>query len=195
MTRKEPLNHKDTKTRSVRLIASIGIALLLIPSVPAGSNLLENSPFLPTDQAATVAQQAAPLELRSILMEGGQYEFSLYDSAKKQSTWIGLNEPGDGILVKTFDPTKNVVTVEHRSRTYTLALKEARISPMSPQFGGAVATATLPNQAQVTIGSAAVAAPNLDPHAESRKRFAQEVAMARKLANTTDSAAPSDQPQ
>jgi hypothetical protein len=117
------------------LMVPLWSALILVPSVQAGSNLLENSPFLPTEQAAAVAQQAAPLELRSILMEGGQYEFSVYDTATRQSTWVGLKEPGHEFLVKTFDPTKNVVTVERRSRTYTLALKEARIAALAPANG------------------------------------------------------------
>lgn len=102
---------------------------MLVPSVWADSNLLENSPFLPTGQAAAAAQQSAPLELRSIVKEGGQYEFSLYDAAKRQSTWIRLNEPGTDFLVKAFDPANNVVTVEQHSRIYTLALKEGKIAP------------------------------------------------------------------
>jgi len=112
--------------------ALLAIALMsTIRSARADSNLLENSPFLPTSQAAAAAQQPAPLELRSIVKEGGQYEFSLYDSAKKRSTWIRLNEPGNDFLVKAFDPANNAITVEHHSLTYTLALKEARIVPLS----------------------------------------------------------------
>ena len=106
----------------------------------AASNLIENSPFLPVGQTASAAQQTAPLELRSIVKEGGQYEFSLYDPAKKQSTWIRLNEPGTEFLEKAFDPANNSVTVEQHSRIYTLTLKEARIallsvSPVAPPSG------------------------------------------------------------
>ena len=105
-------------------------ALSAVLAARAESNLLKNSPFLPTDQAAASSQQSAPLELRSIVMENGQFEFSLYDPAKKQSTWIKLNEPSHNLLVKTFDPVNNVVTVEHHSQTYTLALKEGRAIPL-----------------------------------------------------------------
>ncbi len=121
--------------------ALLAIALMsTIRSARADSNLLENSPFLPTSQAAAAAQQPAPLELRSIVKEGGQYEFSLYDSAKKRSTWIRLNEPGNDFLVKAFDPANNAITVEQHSLTYTLTLKEARIAlsanyPMTPAGG------------------------------------------------------------
>jgi hypothetical protein len=104
----------------------VGLMAFALPA-HAESNLLENSPFLAPESVARTAQQTAPLELRSIVKEGGQYEFSLYDSVKKQSTWVHLNEPGSGFLVKTFDAANNAVTVEQHNRTYTLALKEAKI--------------------------------------------------------------------
>jgi hypothetical protein len=97
----------------------------------AESSLLQNSPFLPTGQLAGTTQEAAPLELRSIIKDGGRYEFSLYDSAKKRSTWVTLQEPGHDFLVKAFDPANDAVTVEHRSRTYTLTLRDAKIIPLA----------------------------------------------------------------
>ena len=39
--------------------------------IRAGSTLLENSPFLPPNTSAGAAQEASPLELRSILRAGG----------------------------------------------------------------------------------------------------------------------------
>ncbi len=106
-------------------------------SAPAASNLLENSPFLPANNAQGAAQEATPLELRSILKAGSVYEFSLYDTAKKQSTWIGLNESGHDFLIKAFDPANDTVTVEQRSRTYKLTLKEAKIALLSTPPGPA----------------------------------------------------------
>lgn len=119
----------------------LGVAMAALP-LHATSNLLENSPFLPVGAAAGAAQEAAPLELRSILKEGGDYEFSLYDTAKKQSTWARLNEAGHDFMVKAYDPDKELVTVEQKSRTYKLALKEAKIIPMaavSPAQSSAIA--------------------------------------------------------
>jgi hypothetical protein len=105
----------------------LGVTMVALP-LHATSNLIENSPFLPANGAAGAAQQAAPLELRSILKEGGEYEFSLYDAAKKQSTWARLNEPGHDFTVKGFDANKETVTVEQKGRTYQLALKESKIA-------------------------------------------------------------------
>jgi len=112
----------------------------IIMSARAASNLLENSPFLPADVAAHASPSTAPLELRSILEEGGQYEFSLYDPDRKQSTWVRLNEPGNPFLVKSFEPATNVVTVEHHNRTYTLALKEGEAAPFVAPSSRLVAT-------------------------------------------------------
>jgi hypothetical protein len=109
------------------MLLSVGLMSMVVLA-RAESNLLENSPFLPPDTIAHTTQQSAPLELRSIVKEDGQYEFSLYDSAKKQSTWVRLNEPGSEFRVKTFDPANNAVTVEQQGRIYTLALKDAKIS-------------------------------------------------------------------
>jgi hypothetical protein len=117
------------------ILPLLGMVALGLPA-PAASNLLENSPFLPPNNSPGAAQQAAPLELRSILKAGGVYEFSLYDTAKKQSTWVGLNESGHDFLVKAFDPANDTVTVEQRSRTYKLTLKEAKIALLSTPPGG-----------------------------------------------------------
>ena len=107
------------------------IVLVISPLQAAtSSNLLENSPFLPPDAAARAGQQAAPLELRSILLEDGRYEFSLYDPSRKQSTWVGLDEKGNDFVVTSFDPSREVVGVSLRGHTYTLALKEATIAPL-----------------------------------------------------------------
>lgn len=119
-----------------RLILPLLSVVILIPSVQADSNLLENSPFLPPNVSATgAAKEAAPLELRSVLKAGGDYEFSLYDTARKQSTWARLNEPGYDFVVKAFDPEKDTVTVELRNRTYKLTLKEAKINQLGTAPG------------------------------------------------------------
>lgn len=110
-----------------RLILPLLVAAMAPPLV-AASNLLENSPFLTPNLAAGAALENAPLELRSVLLANGVYEFSLYDPVKKRSTWTTLNETGHEFVVKAFDPQKQTVTVEQRSRTFQLALKEAKIA-------------------------------------------------------------------
>jgi len=117
---------------SRRWLAPLLGAVALAAPLPAASGLLDSSPFLPPNApAGAAAKDAAPLELRSILKDGGEYEFSLYDTGRKQSTWAKLNEPGHDFMVKAFDPDKETVTVEQQNRTYKLALKEARIVPLN----------------------------------------------------------------
>src|SRR5512146_1302867 len=120
----------------------VGVIALARPLV-AESNLLDNSPFLPPNVAGAVGAGAAPLELRSVLKAGGEYEFSLYDTAKRQSTWVKLNETGHDFVVKAFDPANDSVTVEQQNRTYKLALKEAKIVPL--------AVVAVPNANQVPL--------------------------------------------
>jgi hypothetical protein len=129
----------------------LGVTLAGLP-LRAGSNLLENSPFLPAAGAAATAQQTAPLELRSVLKEGGEYQFSLYDAAKKSSTWARLNESGHDFILKVYDSDKETVTVEQKGRTYKLALKEAKIALMTATPGQPPMIAGVsPNGGQTTL--------------------------------------------
>ena len=113
-----------------RIVPLLSAAAMALP-LSAGSNLLENSPFLPPNSPGAAAKEATPLELRSILRDGDDYEFSLYDTAKKQSTWAKLNESGHDFVVKAYDAARETVTVEQQNRTYKLTLKEARIVPLN----------------------------------------------------------------
>jgi hypothetical protein len=121
----------------------LGMAVAALP-VRAASNLLENSPFLPSNLGPGAAQEAAPLELRSILKEGADYEFSLYDPAKRLSTWARVDEPGHEFMVKAFDPGKEIVTVERGNRTYKLVLKESKIIPLASAPSPAPLVAGMP---------------------------------------------------
>jgi hypothetical protein len=115
------------RVRLFRWLLPLGAAVAAWP-VMAASNLLENPPFAPANTAASSAQDNTPYELRSILLANGVYEFSLYDPAKKRSTWATLNEPGRDFVVKSYDPDKQTITVEQRNRTYQLTLKEGKIA-------------------------------------------------------------------
>jgi hypothetical protein len=131
-----------------RIVPLLSAAAIALP-VCAASNLLENSPFLPPNSSGAAAREAAPLELRSVIRAGGDYEFSLYDTAKRQSTWARLNESGHDFVIKAYDADHETVTVEQQNRTYKLTLKEARIVPLNivPVANQPPAIATLPQTA------------------------------------------------
>ena len=72
---------------------------------------------------------------------GDGYRFSIYDSTSKSSAWSRLNETGHHFLVRSYDETRDSVTVEHQGRTLTLALRTAKVAsapvnvPQAPQPG------------------------------------------------------------
>lgn len=59
---------------------------------------------------------------------GDDFMFSIYDSAKRMSAWIRANEPGHEFVVRSFDASRDSVTVEYQGRTLTLALKTAKVA-------------------------------------------------------------------
>jgi hypothetical protein len=143
------------------ILLTLGIAPLVLP-VQAGSSLLVNSPFLPLSGPAGTAQEGAPLELRSVFKAGEEYEFSLYDSAKKQSTWIRLDEPGHDFVVKAYDPEKDTVTVELRNRLIKLTLKEAKIAQLTIATGQPLAAVASAPQTVASRGQPSPALPGRD---------------------------------
>ncbi len=153
-----------------RIAPLLSAAAIALP-VSAASNLLENSPFLPPNASgAGAARETAPLELRSIIKTGGNYEFSLYDTARRQSTWARLNETGHDFLVKAYDADQETVTVEQQNRTYKLTLKEAKIVPLNmmpvPNQPASIATVqstTAPAGARNQPGTATAADRNQGP--------------------------------
>jgi hypothetical protein len=157
------------------LAAMLGASLLLASTARAESNLLQNSPFLPSDISASSAQPTSPFELRSVLIEDGQYEFSLYDIARKQSTWIFLNKPVDGLLVRSFDAANRAITVEQRGRTYTLALKEAKIAALG-SVAGLPPTAAGSAQSSTVDQETPTAPISLKELAQRRNRLSKELA-------------------
>jgi len=134
------------------VIGSLLSAAVMALPLRATSNLLENSPFLPGNVAAAgPGQGSAPLELRSILREGDEYEFSLYDAAKKQSTWAHVNEAGHDFTVKAYDPDKQVVTIEQKNQIYKLTLKESKIALLAVAPGPQPGIAGAPVAGQGTF--------------------------------------------
>jgi hypothetical protein len=59
--------------------------------------------------------------------ERGEPFFSLYDTAARRGMWVGLNEPGQLITVLSYDADKGVVAVEYQGRSFSIALKQARV--------------------------------------------------------------------
>jgi hypothetical protein len=127
-------------------IVLLSIVWALVAPAAAGEQPAPASPFLPP-QAAAAAQptENAPIEFRGILVIGGKQRFNFFDPAKRQSTWVGLNEPGAPYLVSRYDAGTESVLVDAGGRSLTLTLQKATIS-------------TAPAPANVPVGPPAIAA-------------------------------------
>jgi hypothetical protein len=118
----------------------------------AQMQLVESSPFLPAQGSMTAAAESGPLELRGILTTPQGPSFCIYDTAKKASLWVGLNEPGNGFIVRSHDPNSDTATVESQGRTITLALHQAKVAGsaivMSGQPSNVLFNPTPPDEAR-----------------------------------------------
>jgi len=110
-------------------------------------NLLQTSPFAPAAGVTASGQNAASLEFRGVFADQGEYFFSLYDTATRRGVWVGLNEPGNPFLVRSYDPANESLTAEYQGRTLQLTLKMAKIlvsaAPPLPPVPNASGAATV----------------------------------------------------
>jgi hypothetical protein len=111
-------------------LAVVALVLATGGAVPAATNdLVTNSPFTaPGTVAGPGAGDAVTLELRSVMTLGGAPRFSIFDTATKRATWVGLNEREREFVVKSYDSSAETVNVEYRGRTFTLSLQKAKIT-------------------------------------------------------------------
>jgi hypothetical protein len=116
------------------------------PPAPAGTDaldsLVKDSPFMPAASGGAAAGQTGPLELRGVIVERGSYAFSLYDLNSKESYWVGLNETGFPVVVRSYDAASDTVTVEQQGRTLSLTLAAARTMPANPAMAAQPAPGT-----------------------------------------------------
>ena len=131
------------------LLLALGLAAAAgRADLPAGA-----SPFLPPAAAAAAASSSpdTALELRGIMAAGDTVMFSIYDTSRRTSAWTKLNEVGRDYIVRTYDSSKDTVTVDFQGRTIALALHTAKVvsapinfapppglSPVPPPIGGPV---------------------------------------------------------
>lgn len=114
---------------------SLGLAETSRP-LWAAADVAAESPFLPPGNGAAAAAvtDGAPIELRGIMTMPDGLHFSIFDPAKKSSTWVRLNERGAPYLVRTYGIVDGAdqVKVEYQGSTLTLGLKAAKIVAMAP---------------------------------------------------------------
>jgi hypothetical protein len=110
------------------------LAALAAGPASARADLAQASPFLPSSMAGSAGNSgpSGPVELRGVMSTSQGTEYCIYDVVKKTSTWVGLNEEGNGFVVKSADPASDSVTVEFQGRTMNLVLHTAKITSAGP---------------------------------------------------------------
>ncbi len=99
--------------------------------------LLSDSPFGMPASATTASANspAAPLEFRSVMVEGDTVYFSVFEASSKTSLWVRLDEPGNAFKVKTYDSKQETVTVDYAGRSLILPLTRAKAVATAAQTG------------------------------------------------------------
>lgn len=105
------------------------LVLLLGAVVSTRAQIDLRSPFLPEAVASTLPKYAEPVELRGIVRLPDGLLFCFFDREKKKSLgWIGLNDPANGIVVKSFDADTDIAMVEVRGSLFRLALVTGKVA-------------------------------------------------------------------
>jgi hypothetical protein len=156
--------------RTVALAAMVAASLA---AAPAGrAQLTSLSPFLPAGAGSAETVRQETLELRGILCQSKDVYFCIYDAAKKKSIgWLGLNEPGYGLVVRSYDAANDAVMVETPDGNKQLKLPKATVVPAG---GPSAAAATKPtNSANPVSGGAETITPE-ERQARIRANFIAE---------------------
>jgi hypothetical protein len=177
-----------------RLCAGLGWLLVLASAVEAAdAGLMAPSPFLPAGSASTAAAATGgPIEFHGYMVLAGGERFSIYDTAKKKATWVGLNEKGNQFVVRSYRVVggrTDQITVDYAGGTLVLSLKEGKTTavaaPMIPILG------RTPVLSGVVAPAVQSTPPNL-PAGASLEEWAAEVQRRRALRQ--QSGVPPDSP-
>lgn len=127
------------------LVAAPLAAQVAVPDDPLEA-LVRDSPFLPpagmTRTAA--AGEGGPLEFRSVVFERGQFSFSIYDQAARESKWVTFGQQDLPFVVRSYDQEQDILTVDHQGRSLALKLQPAHTAGQLPS-GAATTPPPLPS--------------------------------------------------
>ena len=128
------------------LLAALAAASWLAGGLRA--DLAQASPFLAPNSPASAAAagSSGPVELRGVMTTEQGTAFCIYDTAKKTSVWVGLNEPGYDFTVKSMNAANDTATVSFKGSSMQLTLRTAKVASAGPaQVPGPPNAALAPN--------------------------------------------------
>jgi len=121
---------------------SASVAVLALALMAAAHADEIRSPFLPPNvSGSSGAVDPNAMQLRGIMSTSTGVKYNIYDPGKKSSVWVGVNEAGNGFLIKSADVQKDAVTMSANGQVITLELQKGHVQTPAangvPQ-GGAV---------------------------------------------------------
>jgi hypothetical protein len=127
-----------TSFRSWTVLAAL-VSIGCAASVRA--DLAPASPFLPSNAAAAGPQAgpSGPIELRGVMETSDGVAYCIYDTAKKRTLWVGLNESGHDFTVRSADAASDSIRVDYQGRSLKLTLRAAKVASSGPVQGAAPA--------------------------------------------------------
>jgi hypothetical protein len=116
------------------------LAAMGLPGALRG-DLAPASPFLPPNTAAAgaAAGPSSPIELRGLMPTPNGLAFCIFDTAKKKSVWIGMNETGHDFVVRSANPESDSISVDYQGKSMKLTLKTAKVDSAGAANAGAPA--------------------------------------------------------
>lgn len=119
--------------------------------------LLDNSPFgrAPAPEPVVVTSNEALLEFRSLVVEGGQRYFSIFDPTAQRGYWVAEGEEAGGISVASYNEDDQQLEVQQGGRTLNLVIKTANIVAGAAPLPGAPGASAQTRTPQVRTTGAA----------------------------------------
>lgn len=165
--------------RTTRILFAGILACLLAGQAVASdlAKLAENSPFLPFGWRPPPSSRPAPpqppeqpvIQRRDLQFKGyyslsGKFRFNVLDRKTQETEWLELNRPGDsGMVVRSFDPNAQEITLTVDNRTERLSLHQAEATTQKLEGAPPQATAKAPvaSSGSVVVTSGSGSKPNI----------------------------------
>ncbi|MFA6288171.1 MAG: hypothetical protein WC661_12375 [Opitutaceae bacterium] len=92
-------------------------------------DLVKSSPFLPGGQESAVVAptENAAVEFRGMVTTKDGVFFGLYDRTKQTGAWVKKEDAGADFVVRSYDPSSDMVSVDYHGQKFNLALSSAKI--------------------------------------------------------------------
>jgi hypothetical protein len=150
-------------------LAAAALAALAAQRLGAQASA-DSSPFMPPPGAGLVAVPGnTPIEFRGVMSTDQGIKVNIYETARKSSRWVGLNETGNGAsyVVKSADLDHDTISVVQDGRLMTLPLVKGKVAPL---------VGYVPGRGPAFLNGAPERAVPLNPTSEDEQKRLQAVA-------------------